>query len=73
LGGDNLGKLVDGGFYFFIGEVAIHHPERFITTHSSSLWSLALEHAGPEQGRVKNNYLSEIKRLVNGVILRKRP
>jgi hypothetical protein len=39
LRGDNPGKLVDGGSYFFIREVAIHHPDRFIAAHFSSLWS----------------------------------
>jgi hypothetical protein len=65
LGGDNPGKLVDGGFDFFIREIAIHHPDGLIATHSSSLWSLALELAGPEQGRIKNSYLTEKLRAVN--------
>ena len=29
---------------------------------------MALEHVSPEQGRVKNNYLSEGNRFVNGVV-----
>jgi hypothetical protein len=29
---------------------------------------MALEHVSPEQGRVKNNYLSEGNRFVNGAV-----